>query len=292
MTKENALVVGAKSLVGRFLMEQLRTEGVNAIGLSRTPPADSIPEDWIAGDLQNADDIRDKLPTISSVYSVGPIYLLSKSLPAFAEKGANRIVAISSSSASSKQESEIAHERIAAQQFIEGERNLIEFCQAHGIPWTILRPTLIYVEGFDKNVSRIARFIQKFRFFPLAGSGDGLRQPVHGADLAAAAMRISFLNGTIGKIYHVPGGETLRYAEMVGRIFDGLHMPRRIIPVPISAWKLAFSVAGLFLPGATTAMGSRMSTDLVFDATAATRDFGWTPRAFHPSFAALPKAST
>jgi nucleoside-diphosphate-sugar epimerase len=292
MTKENALVVGATSLVGRFLVDRLRAEGVNAIGLCRTPPAGSAPGNWIAGDLQNADDIRDKLPVISSVYSVGPIHLLAKSLSVLAEKGTNRVIAFSSSSAGSKQKSEIAHERIAAQQFIDGERQTIEICEAHGIPWTILRPTLIYVEGFDKNVSRIARFIQRFRFFPLAGRGDGLRQPVHGADLAAAAVTIRLVNGTVSKIYDMPGGETLPYAEMVGRIFDGLNMPRRIVRVPVPVWKLAFLVAGLLLPGATSAMGNRMSEDLVFDATSAARDFGWTPRAFYPSFATLPGATT
>jgi hypothetical protein len=93
MTKENALVVGATSLVGRFLVDRLRAEGVNAIGLCRTPPAGSAPGNWIAGDLQNADDIRDKIPAISSVYSVGPIHLLAKSLSVLAEKGTKRVIA-------------------------------------------------------------------------------------------------------------------------------------------------------------------------------------------------------
>lgn len=194
------------------------------------------------------------------------------------------MVAFSSTSAGSKQHSDIEHERIAAQQFLDGERRVIDFCETQGITWTILRPTLIYVEGFHKNVTRIAQFIQRFRCFPIAGKGDGLRQPVHGADLAEAASRIGSIPATARKIYNVPGGETLSYAEMVGRIFDGLGLPRRAIPIPIAAWKTAFSVAGLFLPGATSAMGSRMSENLEFDSNEAIRDFGWHPRDFHPSF--------
>jgi nucleoside-diphosphate-sugar epimerase len=285
MTQESALVLGATSLVGTFLMRRLSVEGVNVIGLCRKPPVNSASQNWIADDLENIDGVRNEIPRVSSVFSVGPIHLLPKSLPIFFEKGADRVIAFSSTSAGSKRESEIAHERIAAHQFIDGERQTIEICEAHGIRWTILRPTMIYVEGVDKNISRIARLIQKFHVFPLAGTAHELRQPVHGDDLAAAAVKVRLIEATIRKIYDVPGGETLRYAEMVGRIFDSLDMPRRVIPIPVSFWKMAFSIAGLFLPGATSAMGSRMSEDLVFDSTPAKRDFGWAPRDFHPIFA-------
>jgi nucleoside-diphosphate-sugar epimerase len=284
MSQQNALVVGATSLVGRFLMERLSAQGFTAFGLCRTPPTDHTGEKWIAADLQNKQQLRERIPPVSSIYSTGPLHLFADSLEILAEKGALRVIAFSSTSADSKQQSEIEQERIAARQFIDGERRVIDFCETHGIAWTILRPTLIYVEGFDKNVTRIARFIQRFHCFPLAGRGNGLRQPVHGADLAEAASQVGGTPATAGKIYNVPGGETLTYAEMVGRIFDGLDMPRRAIPIPIAVWKIAFSALGLFLPGATSAMGSRMSEDLAFDSQEAIMDFGWRPRDFRPSF--------
>lgn len=284
MSQQNALVVGATSLVGRFLTERLLARGCTVFGLCRTPPANGKGENWIAADLAKPNEFRDRIPPISTVYSTGPLHLFAGSLEVLAAKGASRVIAFSSTSAGSKQQSEIEHERIAAQQFLNGERRVIDFCETQGITWTILRPTLIYVEGFDKNVTRIARFIQRFRCFPLAGTGNGLRQPVHGADLAEAAAKVAQIPATARKIYNVPGGETLTYAEMVRRIFDGLGLPHRVIPIPIAAWKTAFSVAGLFLPGATSAMGSRMSEDLAFDSSEAIRDFDWHPREFHPSF--------
>ena len=39
-----------------------------------------------------------------------------------------------------------------------------------------------------------------------------------------------------------------------------------------------------FYPGATTAMGTRMGQDLTFNSSDAARDFGWSPRRFHPRF--------
>jgi hypothetical protein len=71
---------------------------------------------------------------------------------------------------------------------------------------------------------------------------------------------------------------------MVGRIFDGLHKPRRIIPIPPALWRAAFCLAKPFVPNANVAMGNRMAKDMIFDSAPAMEDFGWNPREFHPKF--------
>jgi hypothetical protein len=71
---------------------------------------------------------------------------------------------------------------------------------------------------------------------------------------------------------------------MVERIFEALNRPPRIVPVPPMLWSLALRLAGPLLPGATAGMGVRMSEDLVFDPSAATRDLAWRPRPFRPQF--------
>jgi hypothetical protein len=49
-------------------------------------------------------------------------------------------------------------------------------------------------------------------------------------------------------------------------------------------WQAAFALAKPFFPHANVAMGNRMSKDMVFDASPAITDFGWTPRDFRPRF--------
>jgi hypothetical protein len=65
----------------------------------------------------------------------------------------------------------IPAERELLQRLADGERRLIATCERLGIGWTILRPTLIYAEGRDDNISRLARLIGKFGVLPLMGSG-------------------------------------------------------------------------------------------------------------------------
>ena len=78
---------------------------------------------------------------------------------------------------------------------------------------------------------------------------------------------------------------------MIGRIFDGLQLPRRIISVPAVLWKQASLWQTRFFPTSNVAMGLRMMKDMTFDATPAIRDFGWNPRPFHPVFDQAPSVN-
>jgi hypothetical protein len=75
---------------------------------------------------------------------------------------------------------------------------------------------------------------------------------------------------------------------MIGRVFDGMQLPRRMIPIPVMVWKAAFLFIKPLFPGANVAMGTRMIKDMVFDATPAAEDFGWKPRPFRPIFVSRP----
>lgn len=277
--KTPVLVLGATSLIGRWLMAALAQADLPAMALSRTQSAGGA--QWIAGDLKNPDLV---LPPVGAVFSLSPIWLLPVALPALKAAGMTRLVAFSSTSRFTKQGSPDAGERAVAQALAEAEGAVQAWCAAHGVAWTILRPTLIYDEGRDGNVSRIARLVRRFGIMPLLGGGHGLRQPVHAADLAAGALAAARSSAAHDRAYDLVGGETVTYRVMVERIFEGLDKPPRVAPLPAWLFGLVMRLAKPFYPGATTAMGARMGQDLVFDSSDATRDFGWMPRAFHPRF--------
>jgi uncharacterized protein YbjT (DUF2867 family) len=256
--------------------------GVRPLALSRRPPEiDGV--DGLQADLHEA-GLAARLPKLSTVYSLAPIWLLPDALPAMIGAGANRVVAFSSTSRFTKIESPIQAEREVAGRLAESEARTIALCAGAGTSWTILRPTLIYAEGLDGNISRLARLIRRLGFLPLAGLGEGLRQPVHADDLAAAAIAANAAPDAQDRAYDLPGGETLTYRAMTERVFEGMDRTPRIMAIPAPIWSLAFNLASPFLPGATTAMGARMSEDLIFDVEPARRDLRWEPRTFHPNF--------
>jgi nucleoside-diphosphate-sugar epimerase len=294
VSEGRTLVLGATSLIGRFLTprlaKDLAAKGARPLAISRRLLGEAARKgdgvEWIAADL-TAFDLETRLPPISTIFSLSPIWLLPDAMPALIERGAGRLIAFSSTSRFTKAESPIEGERRTAARLVDGEERVIALCQQAGVGWTILRPTLIYAEGQDGNVSRLAALIRRLGVLPLAGRGGGLRQPVHAEDLAIAALLAAAAPKALNTAYNLPGGETLTYRQMVDRLFTALGRPARIVSVPPPLWALAFALARPLLPGATAAMGARMSEDLVFDGGPAERELGWAPRAFWPDFSAL-----
>jgi nucleoside-diphosphate-sugar epimerase len=275
------LIIGGTGLVGGYIVEHLLRVDQRPFVLSRSH-RDSPDVDWIHGDLEKPDTLG--FPAFTTLYCTADAILLANALPRFFNPSLKRIVAFSSTSVITKQDTEVEAEREMIERLADAERRIAAACEQHDVGWTILRPTLIYAEGRDTNITPLSRLICRFGFMPLVGGGPGLRQPVHAEDLAIGAISAAASPAAINKFYSLPGAETLTYREMIGRVFDAMQLPRRMVRVPASLWRAGFCLAKPLFPGANVAMGIRMMKDMTFDSTPAARDFGWNPRAFNPVF--------
>jgi nucleoside-diphosphate-sugar epimerase len=196
--------------------------------------------------------------------------------------GVKRVVALSSTSHFTKVDSSDTQELATVRRLIDAELQVQEWAVGLGVEWVILRPTLIYGMGRDKNISEIARFIKRFGFFPLFGKASGLRQPVHAADVAAACVAALHAPNALNRAYNLSGGETLTYRNMVARIFTSLGRRPRYLRVPLWAFQLAVAMLRC-LPRYrkwSSSMAERMNMDMVFDHTEATQDLGFKPKPF------------
>lgn len=272
--QQPVLVLGASSLIGRFVLPKL-----DAAGIAHVPVSRQLEPGWLRADIQTPEG-RAALPSAPTILACSPIWLLPDLVDTLKANGMTRLVAFSSTSVVTKATSSHADERAVAARLAAGEAAVRD----SGVDWTIFRPTLIYAEGRDGNVSRLASLARRFGFLPIAGSGAGLRQPVHAEDLATAAIAAAKRAAAIGKTYDLTGGESLSYRTMCERIFEGLGRAPRVVSLPPALWRAGLTLASPFLPGATAQMGERMDLDLVFDANSAQVDLDWTPRPFRPRF--------
>jgi nucleoside-diphosphate-sugar epimerase len=273
------LVFGATSMVGELICLRLREQGERAVSASRRPGLNTI-----AADLTNAESLVSLQPAETIICAahinlVAPVihHVLKSCRP-------KRIVVFSSTSVFTKTDSSSESDRLAAAHLASAELNIIEKCQFSNVEWTILRPTLVYCEGRDNNVTQIARLIGKLGFMPLYGTASGMRQPVNAEDLALGALAAARSPTAANKAYNTAGLETISYREMAGRVFDGLSRKRRLVSLPPALWRGAFALVKPIYPTVTVAMGERMMKNMTFDSSIAVRDFGWTARPFAPSF--------
>ena len=259
------LILGATGQIGRCLLRRLATAGRPAIAVCRRPePALSPAADWLAADLAQPLDLAGRQPA-AAIHATGA-WLLPPQLPALEQAGVQRLVCFSSTSMLAKAASPSAEEREIARMLAAAEAAVA----AGAIPWTLLRPALIYGLGLDRNVTAAAGFIRRWRCFPLGGPGKGLRQPVHADDLAAAALAALDLPAAEGGSFNLGGGETLSYRQMIQRIFETLGQHPRFLRLPFLAR----------LPGSIGAVAARMEQDLAFDGGEFWRLAGIAPRRF------------
>jgi nucleoside-diphosphate-sugar epimerase len=276
------LVTGAAGIVGHYLMPRLRGAGLEVHGASRRA-RDGGDVVWHVADLRKA-GWHEALPPMDLVLHLAPLWLLPSALDGIRALGAGRLIAFGSTSLHTKMDSPSAGERRLAAWLAEAEAALAR--DAGRIEWTIFRPTMIWGGGLDRNISTIARFIERFGFFPVAGRAPGLRQPVHADDLAQACMAALGNPASHGCRLDLGGGEVLSYRDMVSRIFEALDQPPRLVRLPPKLFRALVSLAGR-RTRLDPAMVDRMARDMVFDPEPARRIIGYAPRPFHPARADL-----
>jgi nucleoside-diphosphate-sugar epimerase len=291
MSERHVGLLGATSLVGECLMKKLIQNNWHITAFSRRPITQNHPQiSWKQLDTTNQLKVSTEKNNISVWICAAPIWIIPEQFDLLSAYGARRIVVLSSTSRFTKDTSSDPSERKIAQQLIKGEEYVQTWATTHGVKWIILRPTLIYGYGHDKNITEIARFIRRFGFFPLLGSAKGLRQPIHVEDVASACYAALDTLNLTNRSYNLSGAETLPYREMVKRVFEALNHPPHMLTISlrlfqIAAWGLSW------LPryrNWTSAMAERMNQDLTFDCSDAKQDLNFSPRSFKLTAEDLP----
>lgn len=281
LTASTVILVGAGSQIGLFALRGLLAEGCKVLAVSRSglrPGLEKLKNvHWL--DEQQA---AQSLASCQYLLSAGPLDVARRILSS--GDGPKSIVAFSSTSTETKHDSADAGERAVAASLMEQEEALQSIVTEQGARLVIFRPTLVYGCGLDANISRLARWVERYGFLPISGRATGLRMPVHAEDLATVALRALFSEAELPSRLTVAGGETLSYAEMARRIFHALEKPERLLRVPEWLFVSLARLIQLFKPGAgvNPEMVRRQAVDLVFDDSETRRLLSYAPRPFKP----------
>ena len=275
-------VSGATSQVGAFLLPRLRAAGFEVLALSRAAPEPARAAGGLCW-MQPREFFAGAAPSrMTCLVSCGPLELALRIVDS--TPGLQRVVAFSSSSVLSKADSASAAERSAMAALAVAERELREACARRGLPLLLLRPTLIYGCGRDRNVSLLAAIARRFGLIPLAGPAGGLRQPVHADDLAALSVQALQAHEPADLLSPACGGDTIAYREMARRIAAAV--PRRVRLLTVPEALLAGAVRAMARyprwQGLDPEMVRRQNRDLVFDDSPLRQALPWNPRPFTP----------
>jgi nucleoside-diphosphate-sugar epimerase len=219
--------------------------------------------------------------------------VLPEFFPQLLSAGVRRVVALSSTSVFTKQDSLDTSEQRLSQEIADAENNFMHWAQAHRNEWVILRPTLIYGSGADKNIAVIAKFIKRFGFFPLCGKASGLRQPIHARDVASACVSALRQQGAEDMDFNLSGAETLTYREMISRVFIACGLKPRLLALPAFVFRFGFFFLRLVPRYRHWSLGMalRMNQDQTCDHSQAASVLGFSPQKFILESTVLPAES-
>ncbi|WP_299463101.1 NAD(P)-dependent oxidoreductase [uncultured Gimesia sp.] len=280
-------VLGATSLVGQRLLTPeihgCKNSDENFVAFTRKKPAaNQVETDAVYWCQLFENEAPDFEGSIEDWICLAPIWVLSDYFDLLTQRGVRRIVVLSSTSRFTKTASIDVSEQKIARLLAEGEDRLRNWAEENGVAWIILRPTLIYGFGQDKNIAAVARLIRRLKFFPLLGRAKGLRQPIHADDVATACLQALRAQNIANQAYNISGAETLCYDEMIKRVFSALGRQPRYLRIPIFVFRIG-AACFKFLPrfrNLTMGMAERMNVDLTFSHADASRDFQFEPRNF------------
>lgn len=276
-------VLGATSPVGAEVLKQLSERGIRVVAFSRCCSNSATDEvRWVSLADLDMERLQIELGAVQYWIAASPIWIIAQHFALMQRLSAVRVVCLSSTSQFTKVESASPYEEKVVQSLMAGERALEQWSTQTGVGWTVLRPTLIYGRGNDRNLSEIVKIIRRFRFFPLFGKANGLRQPIYVDDVACACIQAGFSDRALNKAYNISGAEKLPYREMVARVFVAMGLKPRLVNINLSL----FNGALLFLrlipryKNWNADMVLRMNRDMVFEHEEAHRDFFFNPRQF------------
>ncbi|AOY78272.1 nucleoside-diphosphate sugar epimerase [Clostridium formicaceticum] len=148
---------------------------------------------------------------------------------------------------------------------------------------TILRPTMIYGDLCDSNMSKFIKMIDKFRIMPVINGGKSLIQPVNARDLGKAFYTVLMSSDkTSGKAYDLSGEKPLQMIEVFKLIRDNLNKKTIFVSVPIGFGVFLARVVKVFSLGRVDYVEKvqRMAEDRSYSHEEAKSDFNYKPMSF------------
>ena len=280
-TAEPILLTQATGQIGVRILRRLMADKVETIALYKDETLDFNSPDlsWIQGSLTSGKfNLGER--KIKTVIHTGEVWQLDKHLKKFSELGAKRLICFTRNNSARSDVPRNKYERQMTGAIKSSEQNIVKQCEELGINYTILRPAMVYGDGLDRNITPIARFIKRFRFYPIYKLAGGSRRPVHGEDVAEVAVKIVNMRKTFGKTYDLAGPTKVTFLSIIKDIFPLIGAKERVIAIP--ALPVFLDIAS-FLLGRRDVNGEfarGMNVDMVYNDSPAKDDIDFRPREF------------
>lgn len=267
---EQVTVVGANDYVGRHLIDELSLVANQVIACTSTEQ----PPTWQAE--QNI--VQHALPDAAAYdsafqqFAEGPIIMLSQLQRPSIDWMLDRIDGprwiVFSSAQLGATELAPGHEVAASREQVAVQRGA-----------TVIRPTMIFGRGGDRNLTTVMRTVARTRVPMQLGDGSQSVQPIHVDDLIGLLLRAAHVGGKSG-IFEAGCSEQISLRELMVMMAQllGVRAPMMSVPnVLLRGASAVAPIAGIRSDQIRRLVEDKVVEDKVVDNSAAMSAFDWHP---------------
>lgn len=290
-----ALVTGAAGVMGARLCARLRKAGfdVRALVLPADPlrsRLDGLGCDIREGNVADAASLRDVCEGVELVYHLAAVIIShdpsvfrivnqdgTGNLVAEAKRsGVRQFVYVSSASVTYPKRTPYANSKFAAEELVRGS----------GVPFTIVRPTLVYEQGGGQEIMMFLAYLRRFPVVPFIGAGGALKRPVWSEDVVGGLMLLAGASVAVGKTYNFSGGEPISMRELAELLLEHHDHPRPFVSIPVWACHALAAVLALCMkrPPLTSSAIAGIVNDANLDPNEAMNELGYAPLGVRAGF--------
>ncbi len=249
------LVTGGTGFVGRHLIKRLRRDSVPVRAMVRDPKKartlTDLGAEVVAGDVSDRASLEAASAGIERViHLVGVI----QEAPGVTFRGLHvegtRNLLDASKKAGVRHflfQSALGTRQDAASRYHKTKWEAEELVRKSGVPFTILRPSLIYGPG-DLFTIRLAEMMRLSPVLPVIGSGKSKIQPIFIDDVVTCIEKIVTSDAFLNKTYEIGGPEQLTYEEVTKAIAGAMGLRRPTLHMPMFFMKSAAKLMETVLP--------------------------------------------
>lgn len=278
------LVTGVTGHTGRYFLQELishKYEGPIRCIVRETSDTSMLDNsglniEKVYGDIHDEKFLDEATKGVDEIVHIINIRHTLRVLNAAIKNDVKRIVSVHTTGIFSKF-------RIASEEYVIIEEDIKELLSNNDISMTILRPTMIYGDVCDRNMSKFIKMVDRFRIFPVINHGKSLIQPVNARDLGKAYYDVLLMPVEKAKSEYILSGEKpITMFEAFKLISNNLDKKTTFISFPLGFGVfLAKVLKGISLGKIDyVERVQRMSEDRSFSHKEATIDFGYKPEPF------------
>jgi len=290
-----ALVTGAAGVMGARLVSRLRQAGwdVRALVLPNDPLRSRIANlgcELREGDVSDAASLRGLCDGVDVVYHLAAVIIAhdpsvltrvnrdgTANVVAEAKRaGTGQLIYVSSAS--------VVYPRRTA--YAESKLQAEELVRSSGLPFTIVRPTLVYEQGGGQELMMFLDYLRRFPIVPFIGAGTAVKRPVWSEDIVDGLQKLAGARVALGKTYNFSGAERISMLELGQLLLAHHDRARPFLHLPVWLCRLLARVLGVFMkrPPLTLSAIAGVVNDADLDPALAMRELGYAPLGVREGF--------